>query len=201
MAKGQGTVFRDKRSPYWQIRYWNGKHQIRESSHTKDRREALECLQQKLALMAQQGGGAHQVNINALLNLFLKDYRDQDRSSLYTTELRIEKHVRPAFGKIKACKLTTGHIRDYKEMRRSASAAPGTVNREFASLRRAYNLRSLEDPPLVYRVPRILSLREDNVREGFLEAAQTAKFSTRCKSRSSPCSCSAITWACAKASC
>jgi len=57
-------------------------------------------------------------------------------------------------------------------MRRVAGAAPGTVNRELASLRRAYNLGSLEDPPLVYRVPRILSLKEDNVRDGFLEGSQ-----------------------------
>ena len=172
MAKGQGSIFKDKRSPYWQIRYWNGTDQIRESTHTEDRKEALEYLQQKLAQVAQHGGGAHQVTIDALLNLLLKDYRDQDRSSLYTVQLRVEKHVRPAFGKLKASKLTTGHIRDYKEMRRVAGAAAGTVNREIAALRRAYNLGAVEDPPLVYRVPRILSLKEDNVREGFLEAAQ-----------------------------
>ncbi len=109
------------------------------------------------------------MTINALLNLLLKDYRDQDRASLYTTELRVEKHVRPAFGKLKASKLTTGHVREYKEMRRTNGAAPGTINREIAALRRAYNLGLIEDPPLVYRVPSILALKEDNVREGFLE--------------------------------
>lgn len=172
MAKGQGSIFKDKRSPYWQLRYWNGTNQIRESAHTTDRREALESLQQKLAAVAQHGGGPLEVTVNLLLNLLLKDYREQDRASLYTVELRIEKHLRPAFGKIKASKLTTGHMREYKEIRLVAGAAPGTINREIAALRRAYNLGAIEDPPLVYRVPRILSLKEDNVRHGFVEGAQ-----------------------------
>src|SRR5450631_2877588 len=109
--KGQGNVFRDPRSPYFQVRYWNGIEEVRESARTKDRKEALELLNEKLTLVARNGIGAHQATINALLNLLLKDYRDQDRASLYTTELRVEKHVRPAFGKLKASKLTTGHVR------------------------------------------------------------------------------------------
>ena len=122
--KGKELFSKINGQPHWQIRYWNGTHQIRESTHTTDRKEALELLQKRLGVVTQHGGGAHQVTINALLNLLLKDYRDQDRASLYTTELRVEKHVRPAFGKLRASKLTTGHVREYKEMRRAAGAAP-----------------------------------------------------------------------------
>ncbi|HEY3940217.1 MAG TPA: tyrosine-type recombinase/integrase [Bryobacteraceae bacterium] len=132
----------------------------------------MEVLQQQLARVAQYGGCTHRVTIHALLNLLLKDYREQNRGSLYTTELRIEKHVRPAFGAIKANKLTSSDIRKYKESRLNTGASPGTINRELARLRRAFNLGAVEDPPLVYRVPRILALKEDNIREGFLEEPQ-----------------------------
>jgi len=51
-------------------------------------------------------------------------------------------------------------------------AANATINRELAIIRRAYNLGALEDPPLIYRVPRIPKLKEDNIREGFLESRE-----------------------------
>ena len=30
-TKGQGNLFKDARSPYWQLSYWNGWRQVRES--------------------------------------------------------------------------------------------------------------------------------------------------------------------------
>ena len=101
-TKGQGNVFRREGTQIWHIRYWDGTEQIRESAKTTVRKEAVELLQEKLALVGQNGGGSHRLTINALLNLLLKEYREQKRASLYTTELRIEKHVRPAFGKLRA---------------------------------------------------------------------------------------------------
>lgn len=173
-TKGQGSLFRDDRSPYWQIRYWNGWTEVRESARTADRKDALDKLQQRLSEVAQRKGegvGPERVKINALLTLLVEDYRRQDKADLYQVQLRIEKHLRQEFGDIRACKLTSRHIRDYIE-RRKKDAANATINRELAIVRRAYNLGALEDPPLVYRVPRIPKLKEDNVREGFLEAPQ-----------------------------
>jgi integrase len=68
-------------------------------------------------------------------------------------------------------KLTSRDIREYIEARKS-TASNGTINRELSILRRTYNLGALEDPPLVYRVPRIPKLKEDNIREGFIENHQ-----------------------------
>jgi integrase len=103
--------------------------------------------------------------------LLIEDCRRQDKADLYQAQLRIEKHLRPEFGGITAVKLTSKHIREYIE-KRKREAANATINRELAIVRRAYNLGALEDPPLVYRVPRIPKLKEDNVREGFLEPEQ-----------------------------
>lgn len=173
-VKGQGSVFLDPPSPYWQLSFWNGWRQVRQSARTKDRKEAVEMLQRRLvevALFKDHGAGVEKVTINGLLTLFLEEYRRQDRADLYIAELRTEKHLRPAFGAIRASKLSSREIRAYIEVR-LAKAANATVNRELAILRRAYKLGTAEDPPLVLRVPRIPKLKEDNVREGFLETPQ-----------------------------
>jgi integrase len=85
--------------------------------------------------------------------------------------LRITKYLRPEFGDITAAKLTSKNIREYIE-KRQKDAANATINGELPIVRRAYNLGALEDPPLVYRVPRIPKLKEDNIREGFIGTDQ-----------------------------
>jgi integrase len=147
---------------------------VRESARTADRKQVLETLQQRLTEVAQRKGdvaGPERIKINPLLTLLIEDYRRQDKADLYQAQLRVEKHLRPEFGDLTANKLTSRHIREYIE-RRKRKAAHATINRELAIVRRAYNLGALEDPPLVYRIPRIPKLKEDNVREGFLEPPQ-----------------------------
>jgi hypothetical protein len=173
-AKGQGSLFLNDRSSYWQMSYWNGWRQVRESARTADRKQALETLRQRLTEVAQRKGdgtGPERIKINALLSLLIEDYRRQDKADLYQAQLRVEKHLRPEFGDLTANKLTSRRVREYIE-RRKREAANATINRELAIVRRAYNLGALEDPPLVYRVPRIPKLKENNVREGFLEHPQ-----------------------------
>jgi integrase len=172
--KGQGSLFKDPRSPYWQLSYWNGWRQVRESARTADRREALELLNQKLShvsIQKRSGTGPEQIKVETLLTLLIDEYRRQDKADLYITELRVRKHLSPKFGRVKACKLTSRDIREYIEFRKE-KASNATINRELSILRRAYNLGTLEDPPLVSRVPRITKLKEDNVREGFIEHQQ-----------------------------
>jgi hypothetical protein len=47
-CKGQGNLFLRLRSPHWYNSYWNGWHQVRESSGTADHGEAVKTLQRKL---------------------------------------------------------------------------------------------------------------------------------------------------------
>jgi hypothetical protein len=154
--------------------YWHGWRQVRQSARTADRKQALETPQQRLTEVAQRkgdGAGPERIKINALLTLLIEDYRRQNKADLHQAQLCIEKHLRPEFGDLTASKPSSRHIRDYIE-RRKREAANATINRELAMVRRADNLGALEDPPLVYRVPRIPKLKEDNVREGFLELPQ-----------------------------
>src|SRR5579875_2676019 len=77
--KGQGNVYMRPGSPYWQITYWNGWHQERESAHTTDYAEAVKTLQRKLGEVAVgKSAGAERIRIAALLQLVVDDYRLHD---------------------------------------------------------------------------------------------------------------------------
>lgn len=60
------------------------------------------------------------------------------------------------------------HINDI-ETRQKEGRQNATINRELALLRRSFRLGYEHDPQLVFRLPIIKALPEDNVREGFLE--------------------------------
>jgi len=97
------------------------------------------------------------------------DYRRNDKADLRKTELRVNRLLKPAFGHLRPAEFTTKALNDYTERRQKLGRKNGTINREFAHLRRAFRLGFQHDPQLVYRLPVIKALKEDNVREGFLE--------------------------------
>jgi integrase len=171
-TKGQGNVFVEPRSKNYQLSYWNGWRQVRESSRTTDHKEALAILQRKLAeVSAGKSAGVERITISSLLQLVIDDYRRNDKSDLRETEQRINRLLRPAFGHMRATAFTTKALNAYIAGRKELGRKNATINRELAHLRRAFNLGYKNDPPLVARVPHIPALNEkDNVREGFLEA-------------------------------
>ena len=65
---------------------------------------------------------------------------------------------------------TTTALNSYIEGRQKEGRKNATINRELALLRRAFRLGYEHDPQLVRRLPVIKPLKEDNVREGFLDA-------------------------------
>jgi hypothetical protein len=70
---------------------------------------------------------------------------------------------------VRAAGFATSLVNRYIEVRRQSGTKNATINRELALLRRAFRLGYEHDPQLVYRLPVIKALQEDNVREGFLE--------------------------------
>src|SRR5581483_10334869 len=170
-VKGQGTVFQRKRSAIWQISYWNGWRQVRESARTNDRGEALRFLARRLTeVSAGKSAGAERVRISALLQLVVEDYRLHDRADLHEAEQRIEKLLKPEFGQLRAAAFSTKALNAYIGRRQKEGKKNSTINRELALLRRSFRLGYEHDPQLVFRVPVIKALPENNVREGFLEA-------------------------------
>ena len=84
------------------------------------------------------------------------------------------KHLAPFFGGMRASNVSTDAIEKYKSQRRGENAAPATVNRELATLRRAFNYGKQCTPPRVFAVPHIPMFRENNARQGFIEQADFA---------------------------
>ena len=81
-------------------------------------------------------------------------------------------HLAPFFAAMAAPAVTTAHVEKYKAERRKEGAAPATINRELAVLRRMFRHGRQCTPPLVHGVPSIRLFPEDNVRTGFVEQQQ-----------------------------
>jgi integrase len=80
------------------------------------------------------------------------------------------KHLEAVFGADRARQVTTARLRRYVAERIAAKAAPATVQRELACLRRMFRLGFQAEK--VARVPHFPSIRVDNVRKGFFERAE-----------------------------
>lgn len=100
-------------------------------------------------------------------------------------------HLEPYFGGRLAARIGTTEIDKYIEERK-ADVPPndedaerkrnGTINRELAILKAAYNHGAKNDPPLVSKVPRFPArLLESNPRSGWLTDAQYDTLQEKCK--------------------
>src|SRR4030095_916599 len=79
-------------------------------------------------------------------------------------------HLDDVFGGTKAIDITTASVERYKALRLKDKAAPATVNRELASLKRMFRLGLRQG--MVATMPYISMLAEHNVRKGFFELDQ-----------------------------
>jgi len=169
--KGQGSLYRPmytdrhgekKASKVWWISYPDGKGgQRRESTKRTVKKEAQAILNQRLA-NPETAEPPATVTFDALIQLVLDDYRANGQKSLPSTW-----HPLAAFGGKQAASIRNADIVRYRGDRLEAGAAPATVNRELAVIRRAFRLG--KDSDMVRDIPSIKMLKEQNVREGFLE--------------------------------
>ena len=104
--------------------------------------------------------------VDDLLQALERDYQIQGRKFL--TELRA--HLRPLrayFALNRALSVTSERLRDYIAYRQVEEAAPATMNRELAALRRTFTLAVQSG--LLAVAPKFPSLPEYNTRQGFFE--------------------------------
>ena len=97
----------------------------------------------------------------------LTDYRINQKRSLRTITLRIQKHLTPFFGGRRMGAITTGIVRQYIVQRQTAGASNAAINRDLIALKRTFSL-AIQAGLLTTR-PYLPLLAEQHVRTGFFE--------------------------------
>ncbi len=169
--RGSGHLY--KRGRVWWFKWFDASCRPHwRSSRSRDRAVAEAMLREQLA---QRDRGApvlpdpRGVSVDAVLDNLLAEYRNNGRRSVDRADLSC-RHLRRYFAGRGAASVTGADITRYADLRLAEEAAPATVNRELAALRRAYRLAIRQG--LLATMPPVVALREDNVRTGFFEPDQ-----------------------------
>ena len=178
-TRGNGSIFQPPGTVRWSIQYYaaNGRR-IRESTGTKDYREAQQILQQKLAARNQGDTPSvlRKVKVQELHDGLMRSYRNNQRKSLVKVDRQWKQHLAPFFADQLAGQVTTDTINRYVDSRLQAGAAHASVNRELAALKTMFRLASRDGT--IARVPLFPTLlQENNARKGFSEDADFVKLS------------------------
>ena len=181
-ARGFGRVFHrtykdpktgtPKTTETWFIEYQAGGKQVREATGTTDERVAQALLKKRLGELGTHtyvGPSVDKVTFDALAQLVVDDYKVNGKKSGDRLEFSL-KHLRTAFAGRKATTLTTARIVVYMKARQQTGAANATINRELATIKRAFQLGLRSN--LVAKIPYVSLLEERNARTGFFERDQ-----------------------------
>ena len=174
MKNNAGTIY--QRGDIWWVKIHANGQPVYQSSKSTNRQDAVRLRDKLLAKKARgevSGGSPDRVLISELLDDVLKS--DIADSTRYIWNLVIEKNIRPFFGKLKAARLTTDKLEEYRKNRTRAGASDATVNRELTILRTSFNNGRKRTPPKVHIVPYFPMVQENNVRQGFLTDEQYTK--------------------------
>jgi integrase len=175
MSRGSGTI--RKRGKIWWVQISVAGRVIRQSSKS-EKYEDAERLRNKLLgqkARGELGGPNAKATINTVLDHFFKvaAYRVEEKT-LANYKWVVDAHIRPAFGKMRADRLTSDHLLDYRRKRQADGASPPTCNRELTHLRNALRTAANATPPLISMsaIPRfVMESEQGRSRSGFLEDA------------------------------
>jgi len=165
-----GTVYR--RNEIWHIQYSDGNRRYRESSRSRNKADAERLLRRRLLELDEgisPSVSGRYLTYEDLKQGILKDYKINGRKSIKRLG-KLLHHLDKEFGGKKASYITGPRIQAYTERRLAEGAANGTINRELSALRRMFNLAKKSGRLAI--VPHIPMLKENNVREGFVEREQ-----------------------------
>lgn len=180
----RGTMakpYRRKESRFWYIAPMINGAQIPQSSGTTDYAEALRKLRElegNIAAGKVVNAKADRGSFAELLTDVQVNYLIKQRRSTPDLKRRIEKHLEPSLGHLRAKHLSSAAINTYILERQNAGAANASINRELAIVKRAFRLGIVSGK--VSRVPHIEMLPEENERDGYYSRAQLASVLKHC---------------------
>jgi integrase len=171
---GTGTLFR--RGRIWYLSYYVNGRQVQRSSRSANLQDAKRLRDQILGKKARgemSVSTAEKITCNELLDDLLEYGRANAKpSTVHIWELVINANLRPFFGHVKAARLTTEKLKEYRRKRLAEGRSEATCNRELSTLRLALNRGRKCTPPKVVAVPYFPMVAETNVRQGFLTDEQ-----------------------------
>jgi integrase len=171
--RGFGAPYR--RGRIWWIRYYHRGLEHRESTKSERLLDAERLLKARWKQIGRGkfiGANEEKVLVSDLFDAQLRDYEQNGWRSIATLRGRQEP-LRAAFGTRRAVDVTGATIEQYKSNRlvsktkKKAVLAVATLNRELATLKRAFRLGVEQER--ITTVPFIKLLVEHNVRDGFVE--------------------------------
>jgi len=179
-ARGNGGVFQVKDSRFWWISYTLNGKTIRESSGELTKTAAAVKLKARLLAIGNGnflGPRIEKITVDELYEDLLQDYRINGQAVDWAESVW-NVHLKDFFSGMRATNLGSNQIAAYVEKRRKETAAPATVNRELALLRRAFSIGFDAEPQKVSRIPkfrRFIVSEKGNERKGFVEEPQYRK--------------------------
>ena len=163
--RGPGGKLR--KSKIWWLAFHDREGRAAESAKTTVQEEAEDLLRTRLQERAAGSVRSHRVTLEQLGTMITDDYRANGRRSLKSLPQRL-KPLYAWFGQGRfASEITEDKISAYVAQRLEKAAAPATVNRELAALRRMFHLAYRARK--VARRPDFSLLAENNARKGFVE--------------------------------
>jgi integrase len=163
-----GTLYQRGKKRIWWIKFYRSGKPFYESSRSTKKRVAQDLLKTREGQVTDgrfTGLRADRVRFEEMADDLLNDQQVNGNRSAAWTKRRVD-DLKSFFGGRRAVEITTVDVRRYVKERQDQSAAPATINRELAALKRMFNLAVQAGK--LYHKPYVPMLQEDNVRKGFL---------------------------------
>jgi integrase len=183
-TRGSGHVFRpgyvdrhgvSREASTWAIGYYDRRKGRNVKEYGFETEAAAEAkLRGRLVDLSRGrrvGPTIERVSFEDMVKLITDDYTNNRRDTSARVAQSIA-HLKLSFGGDRAIDITSDRVTAYTSSRLKEGAAPATVNRELAALKRMFRLAVRGKGISLDLVPYVAMLKEDNVRKGFIEPEQ-----------------------------